>query len=135
MAIDLEATGTACIAFATSEHNGSARWTELSVYRLPDGKFLSQVQGKSSISGERTKTQRLASTSLERVLKLFADSDNGVVAAATARERSAEHTSELQLLMRISYAVFCLKKKNNDRILQIHPLTSQYQNQNHHESQ
>src|SRR3546814_10296603 len=29
-------------------------------------------------------------------------------------ERSEEHTSELQSLMRISYAVFCLKKKNND---------------------
>src|SRR3546814_8356285 len=27
-------------------------------------------------------------------------------------ERSEEHTSELQSLMRISYAVFCLKKKN-----------------------
>src|SRR3546814_4823009 len=29
------------------------------------------------------------------------------------RGRSEEHTSELQSLMRISYAVFCLKKKNN----------------------
>src|SRR3546814_3891920 len=29
----------------------------------------------------------------------------------TAAERSEEHTSELQSLMRISYAVFCLKKK------------------------
>src|SRR3546814_5126810 len=29
-----------------------------------------------------------------------------------AAERSEEHTSELQSLMRISYAVFCLKKKN-----------------------
>src|SRR3546814_10802888 len=29
------------------------------------------------------------------------------------RMRSEEHTSELQSLMRISYAVFCLKKKNN----------------------
>src|SRR3546814_5869261 len=29
------------------------------------------------------------------------------------RERSEEHTSELQSLMRISYAVFCLKKKRN----------------------
>src|SRR3546814_5894686 len=28
-------------------------------------------------------------------------------------ERSEEHTSELQSLMRISYAVFCLKKKTN----------------------
>src|SRR3546814_8121700 len=30
---------------------------------------------------------------------------------AIARARSEEHTSELQSLMRISYAVFCLKKK------------------------
>src|SRR3546814_3143419 len=30
-----------------------------------------------------------------------------------AGERSEEHTSELQSLMRISYAVFCLKKKKN----------------------
>src|SRR3546814_3899154 len=30
--------------------------------------------------------------------------------------RSEEHTSELQSLMRISYAVFCLKKKKNDKI-------------------
>src|SRR3546814_5483993 len=31
---------------------------------------------------------------------------------AVALQRSEEHTSELQSLMRISYAVFCLKKKN-----------------------
>src|SRR3546814_3422846 len=31
---------------------------------------------------------------------------------AAARARSEEHTSELQSLMRISYAVFCLKKQN-----------------------
>src|SRR3546814_3546330 len=30
-------------------------------------------------------------------------------------ERSEEHTSELQSLMRTSYAVFCLKKKNHKR--------------------
>src|SRR3546814_5340652 len=33
--------------------------------------------------------------------------------AKFADDRSEEHTSELQSLMRISYAVFCLKKKNN----------------------
>src|SRR3546814_7027923 len=33
-------------------------------------------------------------------------------AVADAGIRSEEHTSELQSLMRISYAVFCLKKKN-----------------------
>src|SRR3546814_2605501 len=32
---------------------------------------------------------------------------------APTAERSEEHTSELQSLMRISYAVFCLKKKKN----------------------
>src|SRR3546814_4691570 len=36
------------------------------------------------------------------------------VVAAFVVERSEEHTSELQSLMRISYAVFCLKKKNNN---------------------
>src|SRR3546814_7684174 len=34
-----------------------------------------------------------------------------VVNSAEIYERSEEHTSELQSLMRISYAVFCLKKK------------------------
>src|SRR3546814_9914908 len=32
-------------------------------------------------------------------------------------ERSDEHTSELQSLMRISYAVFCLKKKKNNKTI------------------
>src|SRR3546814_2046357 len=35
-----------------------------------------------------------------------------------ANHRSEEHTSELQSLMRISYAVFCLKKKKNKTIHQ-----------------
>src|SRR3546814_6308564 len=34
-------------------------------------------------------------------------------------ERSEEHTSELQSLMRISYAVFCLKKKTNYVLYQL----------------
>src|SRR3546814_3699492 len=34
--------------------------------------------------------------------------------AASERLRSEEHTSELQSLMRISYAVFCLKKKTQN---------------------
>src|SRR3546814_5536389 len=37
--------------------------------------------------------------------------------AETCRDRSEEHTSELQSLMRISYAVFCLKKKNNNKYI------------------
>src|SRR3546814_3465163 len=38
--------------------------------------------------------------------------NNGACRKAEGVMRSEEHTSELQSLMRISYAVFCLKKKN-----------------------
>src|SRR3546814_9832507 len=40
-------------------------------------------------------------------------------ARAAPRPRSEEHTSELQSLMRISYAVFCLKKKTHTS--ELHP--------------
>src|SRR3546814_5133185 len=50
----------------------------------------------------------------------------------TRRTRSEEHTSELQSLMRISYAVFCLKKKKTQ---QAHTrqqlLTHSHTNRNH----
>src|SRR3546814_1139677 len=39
-----------------------------------------------------------------------------IVARPGDARRSEEHTSELQSLMRISYAVFCLKKKNKQVI-------------------
>src|SRR3546814_8186531 len=39
-------------------------------------------------------------------------------ASRFASARSEEHTSELQSLMRISYAVFCLKKKKNEQQIQ-----------------
>src|SRR3546814_6606627 len=48
---------------------------------------------------------------LERLVQLH---DASTIAAVIV-ERSEEHTSELQSLMRISYAVFCLKKKNTKR--------------------
>src|SRR3546814_3173462 len=38
--------------------------------------------------------------------------------------RSEEHTSELQSLMRISYAVFCLKKKKHDTLTLIYIITA-----------
>src|SRR3546814_1611903 len=42
-------------------------------------------------------------------------SNGGIlIAGALVLWRSEEHTSELQSLMRISYAVFCLKKKNKN---------------------
>src|SRR3546814_3067903 len=54
-----------------------------------------------------------ASNALESLARLMRD-------AAT---RSEEHTSELQSLMRISYAVFCLKKKQKNKKTNISRLT------------
>src|SRR3546814_7102813 len=42
---------------------------------------------------------------------------HGAVAGLIRIGRSEEHTSELQSLMRISYAVFCLKKKKKHEIV------------------
>src|SRR3546814_1263370 len=47
-------------------------------------------------------------------------------ADAADADRSEEHTSELQSLMRISYAVFCLKKKNTELSTHLHPTIRQY---------
>src|SRR3546814_5896813 len=51
------------------------------------------------------------------VVNLIIDGDyEGIRLGAEAGiSRSEEHTSELQSLMRISYAVFCLKKKNTTK--------------------
>src|SRR3546814_2409418 len=51
---------------------------------------------------------------VERHLKQMATDRGAAADAGDGRVllRSEEHTSELQSLMRISYAVFCLKKKN-----------------------
>src|SRR3546814_7174989 len=47
---------------------------------------------------------------------------------STGERRSEEHTSELQSLMRISYAVFCLKKKHK---LQAHNTIAHHHNLHH----
>src|SRR3546814_3736520 len=48
-----------------------------------------------------------------------------VYGRSAAARRSEEHTSELQSLMRIPYAVFCLKKKYNKKHDQKQPLVDQ----------
>src|SRR3546814_7834791 len=49
---------------------------------------------------------------LTKGLRAFGELIGQKKAAQITADRSEEHTSELQSLMRISYAVFCLKKKN-----------------------
>src|SRR3546814_9719343 len=41
--------------------------------------------------------------------------------------RSEEHTSELQSLMRISYAVFCLKQQNNNKCTEMQDKQNKYE--------
>src|SRR3546814_1581557 len=72
-----------------------------------------------SLLDETTERERIAKTveSFERTIGIRPEGwyCRYAPSIATRRllvERSEEHTSELQSLMRISYAVFCLKKKN-----------------------
>src|SRR3546814_2173756 len=53
-----------------------------------------------------------------RLKHCFAAIGGALALALAAKQRSEEHTSELQSLMRISYAVFCLKKKKKIQLIQ-----------------
>src|SRR3546814_5610845 len=87
--------------------------------------FRSLVEQAAVLSGARDSidaplVRRLIAADilrLKRQILLLAKEIAGVIAAdpelARRSARSEEHTSELQSLMRISYAVFCLKKKNS----------------------
>src|SRR3546814_2960549 len=48
--------------------------------------------------------------------EIFGDVERFAAPRACSLSRSEEHTSELQSLMCISYAVFCLKKKNKNNV-------------------
>src|SRR3546814_10050266 len=86
---------------------------------------LESVAFEPKLSAERKRavlTQLVAAEGLERYLhnkyvgqKRFSlEGGDSLIPAMDEimRGRSEEHTSELQSLMRISYAVFCLQKKN-----------------------
>src|SRR3546814_5188532 len=65
------------------------------------------VEGWKGVSEETT-------TGVHRLYQL-AEQGKLLIPAINVNDRSEEHTSELQSLMRISYAVFCLKKKSNKK--------------------
>src|SRR3546814_1191122 len=74
----------------------------------------------SSGGGERTKNSTLRATRRPLSRRWM-----NTLRKTKARGRSEEHTSELQSLMRISYAVFCLKKKKTRPPYTTHHTTQQ----------
>src|SRR3546814_8348164 len=75
---------------------------------------------RSAFSGP-SGTSRTGSGGASKLRKLTTTGGEGEIMTLSATcqpSRSEEHTSELQSLMRISYAVFCLKKKKNTKLKQ-----------------
>src|SRR3546814_997773 len=92
---------------------------------------IAQANARADVDDDRVGADRLrriadaadARAAIVRPQK----ADHIVLVDAVARHadrRSEEHTSELQSLMRISYAVFCVNKKNNMLLQQISTKTS-----------
>src|SRR3546814_1531556 len=85
------------------DQKGFALWDASIVYTAPDDRWSLGVFGKN-LTDKEYKTSGYTFVNFNPV--------TGAPTSALGPERSEEHTSELQSLMRISYAVFCLKKKN-----------------------
>src|SRR3546814_10488992 len=70
------------------------------------------AEGEAMLAGRGRLVIRASGT--EPVIRVMAEGDDAAQVETIVGRRSEEHTSELQSLMRSSYAVFCLKKKNRD---------------------
>src|SRR3546814_2251170 len=77
----------------------------------PQGQSFSVMADDPQLSGGLEFSQYANLVANELAEKGYVRSADPAAADLVVR-RSEEHTSELQSLMRISYAVFCLKKKN-----------------------
>src|SRR3546814_10757062 len=92
--------------------------------------MLVQAQVVQNVEVDSGELARLVTQSQAAVGNLQAlQATNQLIALSTKQQlqtqemvaRSEEHTSELQSLMRISYAVFCLKNKNQKDLNTTHP--------------
>src|SRR3546814_4000745 len=103
---------------APARHSGrraGARGVRPAEYPLPGdaagepGKTAHRFHRRQSGAGDRLLPDAQRHRTAGRAI---GESDGADGRRLSRRARSEEHTSELQSLMRISYAVFCLKKKN-----------------------
>src|SRR3546814_9472037 len=77
------------------------------------GSAGAEVRGRPSPMSGAAQPPDIAGIGIRPALEGRGAGDEHVGARRDRERRSEEHTSELQSLMRISYAVFRLKKKNN----------------------
>src|SRR3546814_5565834 len=75
------------------------------------------IGGYTDLMGTDAYNQVLSEQRANAVIEFLVDSgiEAGKIIGRGYGKRSEEHTSELQSLMRISYAVFCLKKKKTNK--------------------
>src|SRR3546814_9452863 len=85
--------------------------------RMLTGGFYAEVTLGYDASIAQEKGGRPFGVDSLRAIQLSKREVLDVLAKGREQFRSEEHTSELQSLMRISYAVFCLKKNNKKLIL------------------
>src|SRR3546814_9900795 len=83
----------------------------------PSTGLSSEIQRRAPVVGSVTRLRIRSTLASIRAPSIPRIGASGSVASteSVSRVRSEEHTSELQSLMRISYAVFCLKKKNKQQ--------------------
>src|SRR3546814_4363556 len=81
---------------------------------FPYTTLVRSASRRDQVQGALSRDLEAARYAADRAFRQYdaADPENRLVAAELEVRRSEEHTSELQSLMRTSYAVFCLKKKH-----------------------
>src|SRR3546814_5854659 len=100
------------------KQQGTAQFTLQDAER--SGKLVAEAKNLSYAIGGKTIVRNFSTTVL-RGDKI------GIIGPNGAGKRSEEHTSELQSLMRSSYAVFCLKNKNINTQHTVHELIQKLQ--------
>src|SRR3546814_4600866 len=98
-------------------HDGSMATIHANSARDAFGR-LEMLLGFGGMAGEVRTLRRYIASSIQVIVHLsrMANGQRRVMSVAEVT-RSEEHTSELQSLMRISYAVFCLKKKTRNHLI------------------